>query len=336
MCVYQIQRESRVKTIFFCIFCSSNHTHLTCKEMGKNFVELASKTLFHAITKSKTLKIIEDEGFHWSKSKICRQVLKIDGTIDKGSGEYNLFEMIEYFVNLMSRVQLLSDIAKFRRIGLPTERSMKDVLADLEGKIADVPTEFRDVDFTKIFTSGGHYWREHWRMLLSIFLDVVAMTAHFDSTSDTTKLKCEPKDLISKRSSINDIKETTFMNAFEAIFKVLGHSDALQVLLNDTIETELNLRNDCDVIEDVAEWTKKEKFDVEFGLSTTKAICAIVRSKQVSVARLKSAIVGFGCTRSTLPILMDMCKIKLDDGSGTPDESADPFANDPFAECEES
>ena len=172
-------------------------------------------------------------------------------------------------------------------------------------------------------------------MLLSIFLDVVAMTSYFDSTD--AKLKCEPKDLISKRSSINDIKETTFVNAFVAIAAVLGVSDTLQVLLNDAIETGLNLRNNSDVIDDVAEWTKKEKFDVEFGLSTSKTICDAVGSKQVTVRRLKSVIVSFGCSRSTFPILMDMCKIKrigTDDGGGTPDENADPWANDVFTECD--
>ena len=196
-----------------------------------DFAEFASKKVLDAIQNAKTMKMYEDEGFHWSTSKICTKVLKMDGTMDSEGDEYDQKQMIEYFVNLISRAVLLANIADLRSIGGKTEKSIKDVLADLEGKIADVPTEFRDVDFTKIFTSGEHYWREHWRMLLSIFLDVVAMTSYFDSSTDA-KLKCEPKDLISKRSSINDIKETTFVNAFVAIAAVLGVSDTLQVLLS--------------------------------------------------------------------------------------------------------
>ena len=300
-----------------------------------DFAEFASKSLLELIQKDKTLKLYEDKGFHWSSSKICTKVLKMDGTIDGGNGEYGQKEMIGYFVNLLSRISFLCKIADLRDVGGKEEKSIKDVLADLEGKVADVPVEFRDVDFTNIFISGEQYWREHWRTLLSIFLDIVAMTAHFDSSE--TKLKCEPKALISRRSSIDDIKETTFVNTFVAVATSLGVSDTLQVLLNDAIETGLNLRNNSDVIDDVEEWTKKEKFDEEFGLSTSKAICDTVGSKQVIVRRLKSEIVRFGCSRSTFPILIDICKIRRIgsfSSAGTPDENADPWANDVFAECE--
>ena len=127
-----------------------------------DFAEFACETVLGALQKHKTLKLYEDKGFHWSSSKICKDILNIDGTIVGGNGSYGHDEMIKFFVGVLSRISLLHRIASLRNIGGKEERSIKDVADELETNLTDIPSKFRDVDFAKVFTSGEHYWREHW------------------------------------------------------------------------------------------------------------------------------------------------------------------------------